>query len=101
MITGHVAPGATIYTDEHAGYRDLPYHHETVCHSAGAYVNGKASTNSTEPFWALLKRAYVGTHHWWSTRHCFRYVAEYEHHQNTIDLSGDLVLGRLLRAGGG
>lgn len=68
-----------------------PIAHETVCHSVGEYVNG------IESFWALLKRAWVGTHHWWSKRHCFRYVAEYEHRHNTFGLSGEGAIGRLLQ----
>ena len=87
----------TIYTDAHGGYRGLPHEHETVCHSAGEYVRGQAHTNGIESFWALLKRAWVGTHHWWSKRHCFRSVAEYEHRQNTRELNGELGIGRLLQ----
>ena len=34
--------------------------------------------------------------YWWSKRHCFRYVAEYEHRQNTMGLNGILAIGRLL-----
>ena len=45
------------------GYLGLKgYDHKTVRHSAGEYVNGKASTNGIESFWALLKRGYYGTH---------------------------------------
>lgn len=97
VIAEHVDREATIYTDEYAGYRDLPYEHETVCHSAGEYVNSQASTNGIESFWALLKRAWVGTHHWWSTGHCFRYVAEYVHRHNTIGLSGEAAISVMLR----
>lgn len=96
MITGHVAPGATIDTDGHAGHGDLSYQHETECLSAGAYVNGKASTNGIESFWPLLKWACIG-----------RTLVEQapllplcgctEQRQNTIGLSGELALGQLLR----
>lgn len=74
VITGPVAPGATIDTDGHAGYGDLSYQRETECLSAGAYVNGKARTNGIESFWALLKWACIAAH-WWSKRHCCRYGA--------------------------
>ena len=97
VIHQHVDKEATIYTDAHGGYRDLLHEHETVCHSAGEYVRGAAHTNGIESFWALLKRAWVGTHHWWSRRHCFRSVAEYEHRQNTKELNGELAIGRLLQ----
>lgn len=97
VVDEHVDLAATVYTDEFGGYNTIPQQRETVCHSAGEYVRGPVHTNGIEPFWALLKRAYIGTHHWWSTRHCFRYVAEYEHRQNTIGLSGEGAIGRLLQ----
>ena len=83
--------GATLYTDESRGYKVLGEvlpNHQTVRHSAGEYVNGKAHTNGIESFWALLKRGYVGMHHWWSMKHLHRYVAEYVYSHNTIGLSG-------------
>ena len=73
------------------------YTHKAVKHSAGQYVNRGVSTNGIESFWALLKRGYVGTHHWWSVKHMHRYVAEYAYRQNTIGLSGEPALGTLLR----
>lgn len=97
IINEHVDPSATVYTDEATAYSGIPHRHETVRHSASEYVNGKASTNGIESFWALLKRGYVGTHHWWSMHHTHRYVAEYEYRQNTIGLSGESAIGTLLR----
>ena len=101
-IRGNVEAGSTLYTDEHKAYGGLPdYGREAVRHSAGEYVNGAASTNGVESFWALLKRGYYGTHHWWSVKHTRRYVAEYEHRQNTIGLSGEPALATLIRNGEG
>jgi len=101
-IRANVAPGSTIYTDEHRAYGGMPdYDRKSVRHSAGEYVNGEASTNSIESFWALMKRGYYGTHHWWSVKHLHRYVAEYQHRQNTIGLSGEPALGTLVRNGDG
>ena len=97
VVSEHVDLAATVYTDEFGGYNTIPQQRETVCHSAGEYVRGQAHTNGIESFWALLKRAWVGTHHWWSNRHCFRYVAEYEHRQNTLGLNGEGAIGRLLQ----
>ena len=77
------------------------YNHKSVKHSAGEYVNGKVSTNGIESFWALLKRGYYGTHHWWSVKHLHRYVAEYTYRQNTIGLSGELALTSIIRGGSG
>ena len=102
VIRDNVEQGSTIYTDEHKAYGGLPeYDRESVRHSAGEYVNGAASTNGIESFWALLKRGYIGTHHWWSVKHLHRYVAEYEHRQNTIGLSGEPAIGTLIRSGDG
>ncbi len=102
VIRDNVEPGSTIYTDEHKAYGGLPeYDRESVRHSAGEYVNGAASTNGIESFRALLKRGYVGTHHWWSVKHLHRYVSEYEHRQNTIGVSGEPAIGTLIRNGDG
>ena len=101
-IRGAVGAGSTLYTDEHKAYGGLPeYDRKAVRHSAGEYVNGAASTNGIESFWALIKRGYYGTHHWWSVKHTRRYVAEYEHRQNTIGLSGEPAIATLIRNGEG
>jgi transposase-like protein len=98
VIDANIASGATVYTDDHGGYLGLKNHtHKTVRHSAGEYVNGEASTNEIESFWALLKRGYYGTHHWWSVKHMHRYVAEYAYRHNTIGLSGEPALASVLR----
>ena len=55
-----VKPGTKIYTDDALTYHDLP-NHETVKHSVGEYVRGKAHTNGVESFWSTLKRAHQGT----------------------------------------
>lgn len=98
VIDANIATGATVYTDDHGGYLGLKNHrHLTVRHSAGEYVNGEASTNGIESFWALLKRGYYGTHHWWSVKHLHRYVAEYAYRHNTIGLSGEPALASVIR----
>ncbi len=43
-------------------------------HQRGEYVRGKAHTNSIESVWALVKRVYVGIHHFWSIKHTQRYL---------------------------
>ena len=89
VVSEQVDPAATVYTDEFGGYNTIPQRRKTVCHSAGKYVRGQARTNGIKSFWALLKRVWVGTHHWWSRRHCFCYVAECAHRQNTMGLNGE------------
>ena len=35
FIADHAAPGATVYTDEAAAYKGMPFDHESVRHGAG------------------------------------------------------------------
>ena len=80
------AKGATVYTDEAKAYRGLSFTHETVKHSVGEYVNGQASTNGLESFWALLKRGYHGTFHKIGEKRLDRYVREFAGRNNIRDL---------------
>lgn len=50
--------------------------HEAVNHSAGEYVRDDAHTNTTESFFAIIKRQMYGTHHAVSEQHLQRYVSE-------------------------
>ena len=97
-----VEPGTTLYTDEFVSYRGWKdYNHKMVRHSAGEYVNQQASTNGIESFWALLKRGYIGTHHWWSIKHLHRYVNEYVYRQNTREITGISAIGKLVKSSEG
>ena len=74
-----VKPGATVYTDDHKGYKviaEYPYFHETVSHGAGEYVRGPVHTNSIESVWAVFKRSITGTWHHVSRKHLQRYIDE-------------------------
>ena len=77
FVAAHAAPGATVYTDEHASYRGMPFAHEAVKHGVAEYVRGKAHTNGVESFWAMLKRAHTGTFHKMSPKHLDRYVRQF------------------------
>lgn len=77
FIMTSVDYGTTIYTDDHRSYLGLPHPHYTVRHSAGEYVKGQAHINGMESHWALLKRAYHGTHHHLSLKHIHRYSDEF------------------------
>lgn len=77
FVVEHTEPGATVYSDEAAAYRHLPYHHEAVKHSASEYVRGMAHTNGVESFWSMLKRAHTGTYHKMSPKHLDRYVQQF------------------------
>ena len=77
-ILYHVEEGATIYTDELTCYMSLRdwYNHEIVNHNRGKYVNDRATTNSIESVWAIVKRAHKGVFHQWSLKHSQRYYNE-------------------------
>jgi len=77
-IRESVAAGATLHTDEHAGYTGLSeYRHETIVHSAGEYVRDDVTTNGIESVWAVLKRGLHGVYHHASDKHLHRYVDEF------------------------
>ena len=85
IIDTRVAPTATLYTDDHAGYVGAPVaSHVAVKHSRGQYVQGLAHTNGIESFWALLKRGYYGTFHNMTVKHLPRYVDEFATRQNSL-----------------
>ena len=98
FVADHAAPGATVYTDEHAAYRTMPFRHEVVNHSVAEYVRDDAHTNSMESFWATLKRAHKGTYHQISPKHLQRHVDEFVGRHNirdrdTIDQMTAVVAG--------
>ncbi len=97
FIAARAAPGATVYTDEHAAYRGLPFDHGTVRHSAGEYVCDIAHTNGMESFWSMLKRGYHGTFHHVSPKHLDRYVREFAGRHNIRDLNTVAQMAALTR----
>ena len=101
FVGARVAPGATVYTDEHGSYRGLPYPHEAVRHGVGEYVRGQAHTNGIESFWATLKRGYHGTYHWMSVKHLGRYVAEFAGRHNDRPLDTRDQVRHLMRGTAG
>ena len=104
FVREHTADGAMVYTDEARAYEGLP-NHESVSHSAGEYVNGMASTQGIESFWATLKRAYMGTFHFVSHKHLDRYVTEFAGRHNAREMDtleqmkmlARLMVGKRLR----
>ena len=69
FVLSNVAPDATLYSDGHHSYKDIPLKHEEVNHAFGEYVRGQVTTNSIESHWAMLKRGIVGTYHHVSPKH--------------------------------
>jgi transposase-like protein len=79
VIRENVAPGANLMTDEHGSFvgLDRDYNHHRVNHSKGEYVRHFVlHSNGIESVWALFKRQIVGTHHYLSPKHLFRYLGE-------------------------
>jgi transposase-like protein len=77
-ILKHVGFGATVYTDQWAGYDGLAakqFVHETVNHM-NEYVRGNVSTQAIENFWSLLKRGLNGTYVAVEPMHLDRYLDE-------------------------
>ena len=75
-----VSPQATVYTDQHGGYRLLKqrYEHRVISHSKGSpWAIGNTHTNSIESVWAVFKRGYHGVYHQWSPKHTHRYGNEF------------------------
>ena len=96
FVVDHANPDATVYTDEAAAYKGMPFKHESVRHGTGEYVKEMAHTNGMESFWATLKRAHMGTYHKISPKHLQRYVDEFSGRHNvrethTIDQMADAV----------
>ena len=90
--------GATVYTDDAAAYKGMPFEHKAVRHSVGEYVKGRVHTNGIESFWSMLKRAHKGTFHKMSPKHLQRYVNEFSGKHNirdrdTIDQMNAIVSG--------
>ena len=105
FVGDHVAPGATVYTDEATAYESLPFTHATVKHSLSEYVKGDVHTNGIESLWSMLKRAHMGTFHKLSPKHLDRYVQEFAGRHNIRDLDTidqmafviDAMIGKRLR----
>ena len=65
VITGAVAQGTLVHTDEYGIYarlEDWGYQHKTVCHARGEYARDEdgdgfceVHVNTIEGFWSLLR----------------------------------------------
>jgi transposase-like protein len=88
-VRRHVAPGASVMTDEHKSYKGLrrDYDHQTVTHSQSEYVRGNVTTNTVESYFATLKRGVNGTYHRISEAHLHRYLAEFDFRYNARTIS--------------
>jgi transposase-like protein len=86
-----VSQEAVVNTDEHPSYKQplKPWKaHRAVNHSRGEYQRQnpdgtRASTNTAESFFSLLKRAIIGAWHHISREHLPRYASEFAFRWNT------------------
>jgi transposase-like protein len=86
-----VSKDAVVNTDEHPGYKNPLKHwkaHQTVNHSRGEYQRqnpdgSRASTNTAESFFSLLKRGVIGAWHHVSREHLAKYANEFAFRWNT------------------
>ena len=69
--------GTLLISDEYGGYNLVKRHtrHAVINHSV-SYADGETHTNTIEGFWALLKRAWYGSHHHYSKCYTPLFVAE-------------------------
>ena len=98
FVVETAANGATVYTDDAAAYKGMPFDHASVRHSVGEYVDGMAHTNGIESFWSMLKRAHKGVYHKMSAKHLQRYVDEFAgrhgiRERGTLDQMQSVVAG--------
>lgn len=79
-----------LITDEYKAYNLVgkEMKHAIVNHAEGQYVDGDKHTNTIEGFWSLLKRAWYGSHHQYSTAYTPLYVAEgcYKYNYRNTDI---------------
>ena len=78
FLKKHVSlPDSLLVTDEYKGYNAIDdlMAHEVINHS-DEYAVGDVHTNSIEGFWALIKRAWYGSHHHYSKKYMPLYIAE-------------------------
>jgi transposase-like protein len=79
IVRKHVHQDAEMLcVDEFPSYSQLAidYNLRRVNHQF-EYVNGQIYTNGVESFWAILKRAFIGTHHKMSKKYLPLYLNEF------------------------
>ncbi len=90
IIGSSIIAGATVFTDEYKGYKDLAtlgYSHATVNHSKYQWATDNVYTNSIEGFWSNLKKSLAGTHTHVSAKYLQSYLNEFNfRHNNRKDV---------------
>ena len=79
FLLENIEIGKTILmTDGFAGYKSVDnfVDRRVIKHSEKKYVEGEVYTNTIEGFWSEVKRAFHGTHHWYSKKWLPLYLQE-------------------------
>ena len=97
FLQKNVDADATLMADEAPSYDK--YTQLRSNHSAKQYVDGMIHTNGIESFWATIKRAYVGTFHYWSKKHLHRYINEFVFRYNYRQRGNMIFINQVLKIG--
>lgn len=91
VISAVTKPNTVVMTDDFKGYNIMnhkatnpeKFTHISICHSLGEFSAGNGlHTNGIESFWAVFKRAIIGSYHHVSTKYLQQYVNECCFRQN-------------------
>ncbi len=98
IVTEHVLPTSTVYTDELSSYNTLRrygYRHERIQHATHVYVSGNVHTNTIEGFFGNVKRGISGNYHSVSRRWLQGYLNEfvwrYNHREDRVAMFRTLL----------
>ena len=89
-----------LITDEYRAYNligNQEMKHAVINHKE-QFADGDTHTNTIEGFWALLKRAWFGSHHHYETGYTPLYVAEacYKYNYREIDIFSKFIKESML-----
>ena len=109
FVYRNVDRAAVLLTDDLPAYKWIGRKfgaHLAVNHTRGEYIRRDplaattAHVNTAESFNAVLKRCWVGVHHWWSIKHSHRYLNQLVFHWNHREAGVDARLADLFAADG-
>ena len=109
FVYRNVDRSSVLLTDDLPAYRWIGRKfgaHLAVNHTSGEYVRHDplaattAQVTTAESFNAVLKRCWVGVHHWWSIKHSHRYLNQLVFHWNHREAGVDIRLADLFAANG-
>jgi transposase-like protein len=97
LLQQHVAPGSTIYTDDHKlhqRFRQWGYRHRAINKLFGYWQPPDVHTNAIEGYWMLSKTKLYARHHQMSPKYLPNYVAEMEYkfnHRHELDFVATML----------